>query len=406
MIGWGDIVLNMVFPDSSEKSQFGGKVGIVQRVLPVYRAPFFDELAKHCPSGVAVFAGRPQPSEGIKVAESLDVARLYPAKNMHWGSVENSWYACWQRGVWDWFWKWQPDVVVIEAGVRVLSSWLARIAAKRRGCPVLGWGLGELPREGQALARTRHLMFQCVVRSFDGLIGYSSKACLDYIQAGVSPDQVFVAYNAVSHANTEALRKQLVERPESLEEWRRQLELDNRPIVLFVGRLLPQKRVDSLILACSPLANKIQLLIVGDGPERAHLEKLASTVHPQTRFLGHLSGLDLARCFYSCDLFVLPGTGGLSVQEAMTYSKPVLVADADGTEGDLVTPGVNGQLITPGDTRQLTTLLAILLEDEERLIRMGCESRHIVEEKINLDSMVDSFIQALKVVSARASTRD
>jgi hypothetical protein len=44
---------------------FNGKLGLVQRVLPMYRAPFFDALASACTGGLDVFAGEPRPDESI-----------------------------------------------------------------------------------------------------------------------------------------------------------------------------------------------------------------------------------------------------------------------------------------------------------------------------------------------------
>jgi hypothetical protein len=66
-----------------EMTTFNGRVGLVQRVLPSYRAPFFNALAAACASGLAVFAGKPRRGEMIKTVESLDQAQLFHAKNLH-----------------------------------------------------------------------------------------------------------------------------------------------------------------------------------------------------------------------------------------------------------------------------------------------------------------------------------
>ncbi|HJX41526.1 MAG TPA: hypothetical protein VJ345_08690, partial [Anaerolineales bacterium] len=58
----------------SKSHRFSGRLGLQQRVLPDYRAPFFDRLAELCEGGLSVFAGLPGPEEGIRPAERLDVA--------------------------------------------------------------------------------------------------------------------------------------------------------------------------------------------------------------------------------------------------------------------------------------------------------------------------------------------
>jgi glycosyltransferase involved in cell wall biosynthesis len=104
--------------------------------------------------------------------------------------------------------------------------------------------------------------------------------------------------------------------------------------------------------------------------------------------------------FTQADLFVLPGTGGLAVQEAMAHALPVLVARGDGTQDDLVRPA-NGWQIAPDDYDELARALREALSDPLRLRLMGDESYRIVTEEINLESMVTAFVDALNTVEAR-----
>jgi glycosyltransferase involved in cell wall biosynthesis len=146
----------------------------------------------------------------------------------------------------------------------------------------------------------------------------------------------------------------------------------------------------------------VQLSIVGDGPEKSSLERLARRMYPGVRFLGAQSGASLRDLYLQADLFVLPGTGGLAVQEAMAYGLPVIVAEGDGTQRDLVQPS-NGWLVTPDDLPALTGALRAALSDIARLRRMGESSHHLVVERFNIDAMVTSFVDALWEVTARGS---
>ena len=139
-------------------------------------------------------------------------------------------------------------------------------------------------------------------------------------------------------------------------------------------------------------------MIVGDGPERETLQTLAADVYPQAVFTGSLYGEALAERFRSADLFVLPGTGGLAVQQAMSYGLPVIAAEADGTQADLVRPD-NGWQLPPNDINALSKALDEALSDLYRLRDMGAESYRIVAEEINLENMVNVFVKALKAVS-------
>ena len=164
--------------------------------------------------------------------------------------------------------------------------------------------------------------------------------------------------------------------------------------MLFVGRLQARKRLDSLLRACAQIPSQPKLVIVGDGPERKSLEELAKEIYPNTKFVGAKHGMELARYFMEADLFVLPGTGGLAIQEAMSYGLPVIVAQGDGTQDDLVHQE-NGWQIPPDNFEALLSTMKDALSDVARLRRMGEESYRIVKDEINIEKMVETFVQAL-----------
>ena len=114
---------------------------------------------------------------------------------------------------------------------------------------------------------------------------------------------------------------------------------DSPPRVVFVGRLAPEKGMGMLLDAwiSAALPEPWELVIAGDGPERAGLERRAHL--SRVRFLGHVESGALARIFEQASVVVLPSqvpeTFGLSVAEAMAQGVPVLVSDS-GNLPDLV----------------------------------------------------------------------
>ncbi len=365
------------------QSLFQGRLGVQQRVLPDYRAAFFEALAQACAGGLSVFAGQPLPVEGIKPITHLETATLFPAHNRHLFDPSSSFYLCWQGGFVDWLEAWQPDALVVEANPRYPSTRAAVKWMQRRGRPVIGWGLGA-PALGGRLASLRKGERLAFLRSLDGLVAYSQRGAQEYRQLGIPAERVFVAPNAVSP-------------PPAAPPPPRPAQFDGPPVVLFVGRLQARKRLDLLFGACLALPPELQprLVIVGDGPARAEFEALAAQMYPQAEFTGARHGAELQPYFSRADLFVLPGTGGLAVQEAMAQGLPVLVARGDGTQDDLVHPE-NGWQVPPDDLLALTETLRQALSDLPRLRRMGAESYRIAAEEINLEKMVEVFIQVLQ----------
>ncbi len=361
-------------------THYPGRLAIQQRVLTPYRAAFFDLLAQSCNGGLSVCAGLPRPEESVAATEKLQVAHYTYLRNLHF--LRAAFYLCYQRGLLGWLADRDPDALIAEANPRYLSTPAAVRWMRRRGRPVLGWGLGA-PALTPPPLHSRHGRGWrgAFLNQFDALITYSRRGADEYAALGFPADRIFVAPNA---ATPRPVRPMPV-RPE---------EFGGRPNVLFVGRLQARKRIDVLLQACASLSEAIQprLVIVGDGPERSALEALAKAVYPSAEFVGAKHGPELTPYFRAADLFILPGTGGLAVQEAMSWGLPIVMGQGDGTNDDLVRPDNGWQLSSP---MTLVDALREALSDVPRLRRMGAESYRIVSEEINLEKMVEVFVQAL-----------
>lgn len=366
-------------------SMFDGRLALLQRVLPSYRKAFFEALAARCTNGLFLLAGQPRPSESIHPAGSLNGIELTMTRNLHISQGKS--YFCWQNSVKRWLSESDPDALIAEANPRYLSTPPAVRWMHARQRPAIGWGLGAPGSGAQSGLRARF------IHQFDALITYSQSGTDQYGRLGFPRERIFVAPNAV------ALRPswQLPARP---------LHPDGKPTILFVGRLQPRKKVDTLILACAQLPERLQprLVIIGDGPARGELEALAHVNYPRTEFPGGIHDEALALWFQAADLFILPGTGGLALHQAMSFALPVIAGVADGTQADLVRR-TNGWLLENDTVADLVNMLAEALSDIRRLRKMGEESFRIVRDEINVERMVDVFLAAIKQASSTIKGR-
>lgn len=364
---------------------FKGKLALQQRVLPGYRVPFFDLLASQCEGGMSLFAGMPRPVEMIS-SGTTKFAKHVEAKNIHlFGGM---FYLCHQQGFVNWLEEWNPDALIVEANPRYLATPFAVKWMHARGRKVIGWGLGSPTVSG--FRKQRRLSF---ISQFDAMLSYSQRGAEEYAALGFPHEKIFVAHNSVSPAPEFPISA----RPSTFDS-STSSEQRLRPTLLFVGRLQARKRIDSLLRACAELGTNPRLIIVGDGPERAAMESLAKEIYPSAEFIGAKHGAELKPYFAQADLFVLPGTGGLAVQEAMSYGLPVIVAKGDGTQDDLVREK-NGWQIPPEDYGALLAAMKNALSDIARLREMGKESFRIVSEEINIQTMADVFVTALNSIS-------
>jgi glycosyltransferase involved in cell wall biosynthesis len=367
--------------------RFAGKLALQQRVLPNYRAPLFDLLASACEGGMSLFTGSPRSVEGISTTDKLQIARYHVGKNIH--LFRGHFYLCYQLGLIEWLENWNPDALIVEANLRYLSTPAAIKWMHKRNRPVIGWGLGA-PPSGRGVGVRAWSSF---LHQFDAMISYSQRGAEEYATLGFPCEKIFVAHNSVSPPPS-------FPRPARPSTFNPSSSSGQavKPYLLFVGRLQARKRVDWLLKACAQLESKPRLVIVGDGPERATLESLAKEIYPSAEFIGAKHGAELKPYFVEADLFVLPGTGGLAIQEAMSYGLPVIVAQGDGTQDDLVRKE-NGWQIPPDNFNALLSTMEDALSDVARLRRMGEESYRIVKEEINIEKMVEAFVTALNRLS-------
>ena len=170
--------------------------------------------------------------------------------------------------------------------------------------------------------------------------------------------------------------------------------VDGTFVVGWVGRLTAIKRPLDLVRVLSALVEldvDVVLCIIGDGPERAEVERLARTlgVSDRCRLVGYQK--DLPPWYAAFDAFCLTSANEgtpVAAIEALAAGKPVVATRAGGTE-TVVDDGESGYLAGIGDVGGLASRLAELARDPERAERMGHVGAERVRERFGLDRMVD-----------------
>jgi glycosyltransferase involved in cell wall biosynthesis len=162
----------------------------------------------------------------------------------------------------------------------------------------------------------------------------------------------------------------------------KELELEgSRPVILFASKLQNRKRCADLLEAYLNLSSGAgmepypYLVIVGDGEERAALERRAVVSgFTGIRFCGFRNQSELPRFFDIATVFVLPSRDepwGLIVNEVMNAGRAVIVSDEVGCQPDLITDGIEGCVFPAGDAGALTEALRRVLAIPETAAEMG-----------------------------------
>ena len=156
----------------------------------------------------------------------------------------------------------------------------------------------------------------------------------------------------------------------------------DRPLILSVGRLSPEKRVDVVLDAAARLRRDAQVAIAGSGPEEARLRARADRLglSRRVRFLGFVAAADLPGLYRLADIFTIASEAelqSLTTMEAMATGLPVVAVDACALR-ELVRPGHNGFLSRPGSADELAAGLDRLLADEDLRARMSAASLAVI----------------------------
>lgn len=173
---------------------------------------------------------------------------------------------------------------------------------------------------------------------------------------------------------------------------------------LFVGRLIKGKGVDHLLYAAKSLQqaggrrSNFRLTIVGGGPERLAVEKLAEQlgIGDRVRFTGQAHPASVWQHYLDGDVFVLPtlhDNWPLVALEAMSMGLPVLLSNHAGSQPDVVHHDQNGFGFNPSDHDELAALMARYLLDPDLVRRHGDYSL-VISDSFRPERAVQAFIEA------------
>ena len=370
------------------------RLGIQQRLLPDFRGPLYDAIALKNLGPVEVFAGFPRAEEGIKRSEGLQHAKWQVCHNRCFAIGGQTAY--WQPNFSDWLQIFKPDVLLAESNPRLLSNYIGLRRARNLGVVVIGWGIGVM---GNAKDQGPYGMFmRRYFRQFDGMIAYGTKGAEDFRQLGVDPKRVFIARNSVSTTQIDQALEDPVGVEALVQRFRAYYQIKSERVVLCLGRMVSEKRVDVLLEAVGRIEQDCHLLLVGDGPLRSDLEREVKKHNIVATFTGHLKGRGLVSAILTSDLCVLPGQGGLAIQEVMAAGVPVIAGVADGTQHDLIKQGITGFHFGGGTASELAELIASCLSDPQRLKEIGEDARELVQHQHNLDRAVESVFAAIQSI--------
>lgn len=230
----------------------------------------------------------------------------------------------------------------------------------------------------------------------DAHVDYVEEAYELFGSYGVPKEKIFIMYNSPDTDYLFEIRKEIEKEKPKL--------LENKHRLIHIGRLIEWKNVDMLIKSVKDIKSKyndVELLIMGTGPEEQKLKKLTADLglEKSVIFLGGIyDPKEIGRYLLSSTIYVLAGMGGISINDAMVFGKPVICSICDGTEKKLVYNDFNGLYFKDGDKDDLTKKIIAILSDENKVKIMGENSTSIIKDKINIHTVIKGYKNAFNYV--------
>lgn len=379
-------------------------VCVVTNIVPHYRVGFYNTIVKRGIASLVICCQSSMPginieSQVLSLDPSIEVFQIpFISARQERVAFQFLPRRAFEKDI---------DVHLMTANPRVVSTVFYSLFLEICGRPVIGWGQVNSGGAGRLSRRLKLAWW----RRLSGLYVYTDEEADSIRREGYG--------GAVAGMNN-GLDQDRIEEAASrwpasrLRDWQRPRGIDPAMTLVSCARLDPKNAFDLVVSAMEELRDRwprLKWYVIGDGPERARIESIASNagLSDRVEFVGSLyEEDDLAPWFLSATMMVHPGKIGLSLLHAFGYGCPVV------TNGDVAfhTPEIaafghrrTGLFFERGDASSLAGVVEALLAAPQLRDTLGREARRVAREDYNVGVMVDRFRHLLsQMLSARRKT--
>ena len=362
---------------------------VVQRVLTNYRAPLIREFQRqghdvHMISCCNTHLGKLTHARTADGTTSTHINLLpgFLERRGYYFSLSLPWQVL----------REPAELVILEGESNFLLNLVLVPLLLLQRKPYVWWTLGRPVGTRRTIRRRlAGWLLNWMLKMADRVACYST-AGRDYIiEQGIPAARVMVAQNALDPEfvlrgteNAETLAGKFIH----ARRWQRRLRL------AYVGAMNSDKRPQMLVELAKAYrdhtADELGIIFVGDGPQRAACEELASKLEVDAFFAGQQPPDLTAPYILAADAVVLTGLGGLAINHAMMLGRPVISGPADGTEKDLILDGQTGFYLDPLTSESL--LACVVNTNRDALSRMGNNARQHVNRIAHLELLVQRLM--------------
>lgn len=366
-----------------------------QSTIPHYRVPFYNALQECKPDrwSFEVVFDRAELSKNQFFKEQLDVKSFkFPTLEVNTITFNlTGKNICYQT-----FWRKAAEynLIIIEQALNNLSYPLCHFH-QLKGTKLAYWGHGKHQGAKINYSLSKHLSEQLkttLTNRADAFFAYTPKGKSMVKQAGFAEDKIFAVNNTV---NIKAQRQAFSKFNSQRTEIRRSLGVEDKKVLLLVGRFSKTKRIDLLLDALSIMRqqdDRFHLLLVGSGGE--HYWR---SPPPGVSYFGSITELDkLAPIYVAADVFSFPGSVGLGPIQALCYNLPIITINSEIHPPEFEYLSSHNSCILPADTKakNYAQFMIELFNDYEKLNRLRANSWSTIKH-LTIEQMAQNFAMGI-----------
>lgn len=277
------------------------------------------------------------------------------------------------------------------------------LCAKLQRRPFIFWvGLWHHPQT--LFHKVSYLFTKLIYNYSDAIVVYGEHIKQYLITLGINKEKIFCAPHAVDNSFFNKDVSQVEKN-----EIKAQLNVSEKQVLLYVGRLEPCKGLEYLLEAVSMLKGRTVMVFIGTGSLRKSMEQRSVELNVQSRFLEFIPNSQLYKYYAVADIFILPSIStkhfkepwGLVVNEAMNQGCPIVATNAVGAAvGGLVEDGKNGFVVQEKNSEELRKAINKLVLDEPLRFRMSAASKEKIRNWTQ-ENMAQGFVDAIRYVKQK-----
>ena len=298
----------------------------------------------------------------------------------------------WQSGVLREVWFGNIKRALFLGDMNIVSTWLGVIILRLKGAKIFYWGHGFSGKESYPKRCLRIAFNKLAHKHFV----YGERAKKIMLAYGFTDSDIHIIYNSLDYGSHKKLRFNLPVN-EKIQTF---FINPNLPMLVFIGRLTPAKKLDLLIKAVHVLnkeVKKFNLLIIGDGSERNRLEQLCNDLLQKGSYFFYGScynEYEIGTLLAYSDLCVSPGNVGLTAIHSLSFGTPVCSHDNFGNqmpEHEVIEPGETGFFFKENDLNDLVQNIREWFSkvDSRDEVRKACYA--VIDNKYNPQHQMQIF---------------